>query len=136
MISNKKKGSNFEKDFAEFLASRGYWVHLVAGSDYTNSQFADIIACKNNRVHVIDCKVLENSTGTFPLSRFENNQRSAYERFLETGNYNYFLAILWQNDVYFCNVSNIDYKNKKSFNVKDFVIIKRNFYTIDDFENK
>ena len=35
MISNKKRGSKFEQDFAEFLSNKGYWVHLVAGADYS-----------------------------------------------------------------------------------------------------
>lgn len=35
MVSNKKRGSKFEQDFAEFLSNRGYWVHLVAGADNT-----------------------------------------------------------------------------------------------------
>lgn len=26
MISNKKIGSKFEKDFAQFLSKKGYWV--------------------------------------------------------------------------------------------------------------
>ena len=26
MISNKKIGSKFEKDFAEYLSKKGYWV--------------------------------------------------------------------------------------------------------------
>ena len=75
--------------------------------------------------------------GNFTLSRLEENQRSAYERFLETGNYNYFLAVLFNNDVYFVPISQIDYKNKKSFNVKDFIIIKRNFYSdIDELKSE
>ena len=64
-MNNKKKGTRFEEDFAEFLSNRGYWVHLVAGNNYTNSQFADIIACKNNRIHVIDCKTLDNNSRKF-----------------------------------------------------------------------
>lgn len=34
-MNNKKKGTRFEEDFAEFLSNRGYWVHLVAGADNT-----------------------------------------------------------------------------------------------------
>ena len=32
MISNKKIGSKFEKDFANFLASKKYWVHFIEGA--------------------------------------------------------------------------------------------------------
>lgn len=92
------------------------------------SQPCDIFACKDNKVWLIDCKTLENKSGTFTFNRLEENQRSCFERFYETGNYNYWLAILFQNDVYFGCVSQTDFKEKKSINVKDFFIIKRGFY--------
>lgn len=38
MISNKKIGSKFEKDFANFLASKKYWVHFIEGASHTGSQ--------------------------------------------------------------------------------------------------
>lgn len=34
-MNNKRIGTKFEQDFAEFLSNRGFWVHLVAGADYT-----------------------------------------------------------------------------------------------------
>lgn len=34
-MNNKRMGTKFEQDFAEFLSNRGYWVHLVAGADNT-----------------------------------------------------------------------------------------------------
>lgn len=128
MVSNKKRGSKFEQDFAEFLSNRGYWVHLVAGADNTGSQPCDIITCQNGKVWLIDCKTLENKSGTFSLERLEENQRSCFERFKQCGNNNYCLAILWNNNAYFVNLSNIDFKNKKSINVKDLIIVKRGFY--------
>ena len=136
-MNNKKKGTRFEEDFAEFLASRGYWVHLVAGNSYTNSQIADIICCKNNNVWIIDCKTLENKSGNFTLQRLEENQRLSYQKFKECGNGNYFLSILWNNNIYFVNLSNLDFNNKKSINVKDLIIIKRNFYkNIDELKSE
>lgn len=92
------------------------------------SQPCDIVCCQNDKIWLIDCKTLENKSGNFTLERLEENQRSCFERFYETGNHNFFLAILFQNNVYFCPISQIDYKNKKSFNVKDLIIIKRGFY--------
>jgi hypothetical protein len=38
MISNKKIGSKFEKDFANFLSKKGYWVHFIEGASHTGSQ--------------------------------------------------------------------------------------------------
>lgn len=128
MFLNRPKGIKFEQDFAEFLSKRGFWVHLVARTPHYKDQPCDIIVCQNNKAWLIDCKTLENKYGTFTLNRFEENQRGCYERFKQYGNNNYFLAILFENNVYFCPICQIDYKNKKSINVKNFPIIKRGFY--------
>lgn len=37
-MNNKKLGSKFEKDFADFLANQGYWVAPFPGKSHTNSQ--------------------------------------------------------------------------------------------------
>lgn len=127
-MNNKEKGNKFEDDFAEFLSAQNYWVAPFPGKNGSNSQPADLIACHKNKVWLIDCKTLENKSGTFPTERIEENQRLCCERFKECENHNYFLAILWNNDVYFVSLNFIDYQNQKSFNVKDFPIIKRGFY--------
>lgn len=38
MLSNKKIGSKFEEDFANFLSNRGYWVAPFPGKSHTNAQ--------------------------------------------------------------------------------------------------
>lgn len=126
-LSNKKLGSNFENDFAEYLSKKGYWVAQFPGKDYTNSQPADMIACKNDKPYLVDCKTLANKSGTFTLDRLEQNQRMAYKRFKEAGNKNYYLAILWNNNVYLVSLNKIDLR-WKSINVKDYTCIKENFY--------
>ena len=37
MNNNKKLGSKFEKDFADFLANQGYWSHYIEGAAHTGS---------------------------------------------------------------------------------------------------
>ena len=131
-MNNKKIGNKFEEDFAEFLSSRGYWVHLLAGASHTNSQPADIIATKNNIFFIIDCKTLKNKSGTFSLSRAEENQVLAYKKLMEVKSYNYYYAILHENNVYLVPMFNI-INGEKTINVKDYIIFKRNFY--EEYEN-
>ena len=76
---------------------------------------------------MFDCKTLESKNGLFPLNRVEQNQRMAYKRFRETGNEYYFLAILWNNNVYLINLEYIDFKNKH-IDLKNEEPFKENFY--------
>lgn len=127
MISNKKIGSKFEKDYAEWLSSSGYWVHLVAGSNHTGSQPFDIIAIKNDVPYCIDCKTLSNKSGTFNLNRIEENQRLSFKKYKKCGNRYFYLAILWNNNIYNVWIDDIDF-NKKSINVKDHTLEVEEFY--------
>lgn len=80
--SNKKKGTAFERRFAQFLSSHGFWVHLMTQNDA--GQPADIIAVKNKQSILIDCKVCEK--GYFRLDRIEDNQINAMQLWRECGN--------------------------------------------------
>ena len=46
-MNNQQIGSEFEKDFAKFLANQGYWVHFLEGAAHTGAQPFDLIAIKN-----------------------------------------------------------------------------------------
>lgn len=127
MISNKSKGSKFENDYANWLSSLGYWCHLIAGGNHTGSQPFDIIAIKDDIPWCIDCKTLVNKSGTFTLERLEENQRLAFQRYKKCGNRYFYLAILWNNDVYQVWLDEIDF-DKKSINVKNHPIIVEGFY--------
>lgn len=127
MNNNKKLGSKFEKDFADFLANQGYWIHYIEGDAHTGSQPCDLIAIKNNNPMLIDCKTLNNKNGLFSLSRIEENQRLAYKKFKKCGNNNYYLAILWDNDIYMVNMFFINF-DLKSYDLKKESPRWRNFY--------
>lgn len=79
---NKKLGNDFENDFACILAARGYWAHNFAQNK--SGQPADLIAVKDRRTALIDCKVC--SDGVFRLDRMEENQRRAMHIWHECGN--------------------------------------------------
>lgn len=88
-MSNKSIGTAFEKEFAELLAEKGFWVHRL--QDNQNGQPFDIIAVKNGRAYAFDCKDCVGRA--FPLSRIEENQRMAMERWEECGNGTGYFAV-------------------------------------------
>ena len=130
-MNNKILGSKFEKDFAAFIASKGYWVHFIEGAAHTGSQPFDLIAIKDNIPYCIDCKTLSIKSRVFPTSRIEDNQLLAYKRYKKCGNSNFCLAILWNNDVYTMSFDNIDF-NAKSFDMSECIPVWRNFYEDKD----
>ena len=81
-MMNKKKGASFEKDICNILAKHGFWARLDKGF----AQTCDIIASKNNRSYLIECKTCKNDY--FNMSRIEDNQNMSRERFAECGNNN------------------------------------------------
>lgn len=88
-MNNKSAGTAFEREFAELLAEKGFWVHRL--QDNQNGQPFDIIAVKNGRAYAFDCK--DCAGRSFPLSRIEENQRMAMERWEECGNGTGYFAV-------------------------------------------
>lgn len=82
MMNNKRQGTAFEKEFADLLSANGFWVHRL--KDNENGQPFDLIAVRERRAYVIDCKDCEGSR--FRLSRIEENQSSAMRLWEATGN--------------------------------------------------
>ncbi len=94
-------GSGFEQYMVEYFGMRGYWVHFFAHAD-DGSQPADLIIAKCGKTYLIDCKTVANGS-VFPLSRIEQNQELAANRWTACGNYDerYVFAIRNANKVYF-----------------------------------
>ena len=88
-MSNKKLGNSFETEFCEILAEHGFWVHQL--SQNAAGQPADVIAVRNGRAYLIDCKVCSTDKG-FALSRVEENQDLAMNLWNECGNYHGWFA--------------------------------------------
>ena len=82
MASNKKLGSDFEGRFAHELSNLGFWVHLLTQNNA--GQPADLIASKDGKAALIDCKVCEK--GYFRLDRVEDNQIQAMSLWEECKN--------------------------------------------------
>ena len=96
-MSNKKLGNDFEAQFCEILFQEGFWTHNLAQNQV--GQPADVLAVRNGKAYLIDCKVCVNDT--FPFSRIESNQHTAMTLWKQSGNgYGWFALRLRDNSVY------------------------------------
>ena len=109
-MNNKILGNRFEKEYAEMLSKRGYWVTFLTPKQNIGSQPCDLIAIKNNKPILVDCKTCD--THLFPISRIEENQRQAYKRYMKCGNTKFILAIKYNNRIYEIDMRKIDFSQK------------------------
>lgn len=93
-MNNKRSGTAFEREFAEQLATDGFWVHCF--QDNQNGQPCDVIAARNGYTWLFDCKNCEGNY--FLLSRVEENQYNAMKLFEMTGNSRGMFAIRFPGD--------------------------------------
>lgn len=95
--TNKKLGNKFETEFCETLFQEGFWTHNLAQN--SAGQPADVIAVRNGKAYLIDCKVCINDT--FQFSRIESNQHTAMTLWKQSGNgYGWFALQLSNKDIY------------------------------------
>ena len=102
-MSNIKDGTRFENQLCKMLAKQGYWVHRIA-QNAGGQQPADIIALRDGQAVLIDCKVCKNDR--FPLSRIEDNQWYAMNRFCGERGQCYFALLASDGCIYFLNYYN------------------------------
>lgn len=96
-MNNKKLGTAFENEFCELLASKGWWAHFLSPS-VSGSQPFDVIACKDKSCMVFDCKT--SAKHIFPYTRLEDNQICAFEKWLQCGNEEPYIAIKYNDHIY------------------------------------
>lgn len=108
-MNNKKLGANFEKQVCNLYAQNGYWVHFIA-PDARGSQPFDIIAVKNGKVTVMDCKTCKDHI--FRISRLEDNQIMAFERWLACGNGIPWIAVEHDGNVYMISYTRLKINQK------------------------
>lgn len=80
--SNKKIGNDTEKEFAQFMYQRGWWVHILAYNQ--NGQPFDVIMSKDDTTWFLDVKNVE-SGEDFDLDRIEPNQHTAFQMLISKG---------------------------------------------------
>ena len=94
MKANKIIGNTFESKFCQLLSKHGFWVHNLAQK--ASGQPADVIAVKNGKAYLIDCKVC--SKGKFVLKRVEENQDLSMNLWTDCDNgYGWFALLINQN---------------------------------------
>ena len=96
MVTSKKLGNQFEKEFCEILFNHGFWCHNLAQN--AAGQPADVIAVRNGQAYLIDCKVC--SHDRFPLSRIEENQRFAMQMWRDRGEQRGWFAFKTTHGIY------------------------------------
>ena len=96
-MNNKKLGTAFERYVCQMLAQKGYWVHFIT-PDARGAQPFDVIAAKNRRTYAIDCKTCISKT--FNINRLEENQKAAFDRWMNCGNNWPVIVIEHDNKVY------------------------------------
>jgi len=96
-LNNKKLGSDFEKEFCQMLADRGYWVHFISPAPNGGQPF-DVVAVKNCLAYAFDCKT--SVKDIFRIERLEQNQIMAFERWMACGNTEPEIAVKHKGKVY------------------------------------
>lgn len=96
-MNNKKLGTDFETEFCELLANRGYWVHFIS-PDRRGAQPFDVIAVKGGEAYAYDCKT--SVKRKFSIARLEINQIAAFERWMKCGNKVPRVAVKYNDHIY------------------------------------
>lgn len=108
-MNNKKLGTSFEKRICEIYAQNGYWVHFIS-PDARGSQPFDIIAVKNGHVTVFDCKTCKDHI--FRISRLEDNQIMAFEKWIDCGNGIPWIAVEHDERIYMISYTRLKIEQK------------------------
>lgn len=77
MNNNRKIGNAFERDFCQILFENGWWAYNCPM--HSSGQPADIIAMKQHKMILADCKLCTRQG--FSFFRVEDNQKSAMTMF-------------------------------------------------------
>lgn len=108
-MNNKELGTAFEKEVVELLAQKGYWVHFIT-PDSRGAQPFDVIAVKDGKALAIDCKTCVSNT--FSISRLEENQICAFEKWMACGNEEPFVYVKHNDKIHIIGYLTLKMKGK------------------------
>lgn len=108
-MNNKRLGTMFEQEICLILAQNGWWVHFIA-PDARGAQPFDIIAVKERRAIAIDCKTCV--AKWFNISRLEDNQVMAFERWIACGNEDPMIAVKHNGQIIWIKYSKLKERRK------------------------
>jgi hypothetical protein len=112
MKSNVKKiGNQTEKDFANLMFNKGWWVHIL--NDKVNGQPFDIIMAKNSAVWFLDVKNVSGKN-YFLHNRIEPNQKSSMKMLMKRGISNVGFVICFDGEWYLLKYSKIDFDKPRT----------------------
>ena len=117
-MNNKQLGTDFERRMCVNFALDGYWVHFLT-PDARGAQPFDIIAVKNGRAYAIECKTLSPRVKSFNISRLEDNQIMAFERWIACGNAEPMILVEWGKVVVLIGYEEL--KRKKKIDMQEAV---------------
>lgn len=109
-MSNKSVGNRFEADFCDKLGAAGFWAHNMAMSQA--GQPADVIAVRNGRAYLIDCKDCQGDY--FAKSRIEENQRRSMELWSDCLNGSGWFAVRMNQRIFMVEIWRMDMSDKKN----------------------
>lgn len=89
-MNNKRLGTQFERELVKALADLGWWAHFII-PNAAGAQPFDVIAVKDGKTLAIDCKT--SSDHIFRISRLEENQILAFEKWIACGNEDPYIAV-------------------------------------------
>jgi Holliday junction resolvase len=96
-LNNKRLGTEFEREFCELMAAKGWWVHFITPAANGGQPF-DVIAVKSGTALAIDCKT--SVKRLFSINRLEENQKLAFEKWIRCGNNDPMIAVKYKEHVY------------------------------------
>ncbi len=106
-MNNKHRGAQFEKEFCKLLSAHGWWVHFITPAPNGGQPF-DIIAVKAGIPMAVDCKTSVDHI--FRISRLEQNQLCAFDKWAECGNGDPNIAVKYNDNIYL-----ISYRRLKEY---------------------
>ncbi len=112
-MNNKRLGTQFERELVEALADRGWWCHFIT-PNAAGAQPFDVIAVKDGKALAIDCKTSVDHI--FRISRLEDNQIMAFEKWLACGNEDPVIAVKYMGGVYFVSYTGLKRDQKCDLN--------------------
>lgn len=119
-MNNKQIGMEFEREFCDLMARRGYWAHFISPAPNGGQPF-DVITVKDGRAWCYDCKT--SAKRIFSIERLEANQIMAFEKWLRCGNTIPRIAVKYENRVYIINYLILKEKQKINILKEDAVCI-------------
>lgn len=119
-MNNKKTGSDFEREFCRILADKGYWVHFMS-PDSRGAQPFDVIAVKNGMAIAVDCKT--SVKPIFSISRLEDNQIMAFEKWISCGNSTPFVAVKYENNIFLVSYLRLKCCKKVDFRKEQYDVV-------------